>query len=357
VYQLRLTGGEPTLYPQFDKILSEIAAFDLHFTLFTNALWSDPSEIIQSLKNLATCNGLLVSLHGSDGSAHEAFTQVTGSFEQVTTNIQRATKAGLKVVTSTVITRQNYQQIESIASLSRKLGANHATFSRFLGREVPSIEPNQVELKEAIQQVELLRMRGQPLKFGDCIPQCFTTSSARGCLAGVAYCSIDPWGNMRPCTQADINCGNLLEISLEEAWTAQAMQYWRSLVPPVCEHDCAAFSQCHGGCRATSLVRGLRQDPLMKKTLSSDELPKPQSVDLYEGLRPVVKARVREEPFGYVLLGPTLALITPTGKTLLDKCNGKITLKQIRMEYGQDGLEMVVDLWRKGNIEWVQGGV
>jgi radical SAM protein with 4Fe4S-binding SPASM domain len=352
VHQLRLTGGEPTLHPQFNEVLSEVAAFGLHFTLFTNALWEDPGKIIHLLKDSSTCTGLLVSLHGANALTHEAFTHVPGSFEQVTTNIKRATEAGIEVTTSTVITRQNYQQIEAIVNLSRKLGADHATFSRYLGREMPAIEPDNTALKQAVQDIELLRAQGQRLKFGDCIPQCFTPSSSRGCLAGVAYCSIDPWGNLRPCTQANIKCGNLLEVSLEEAWNSPSMQYWRSLVPPACEQECAAFSQCHGGCRATALIREIPQDPLMTHPLSPKELPAPESIDLYDGLRPVAHAIVREEPFGYVALGPGLALLTPAGKALLDKCNGDMTLKEIKRQYGHKAIDMIVDLWQKGIVEW-----
>lgn len=353
-HQLRLTGGEPTLYPQFREIVEVLRELNMHFTLFTNALWESPNELVELLCNAPHCTGLLVSLHGAEARTHEAFSHVPGSFERVTENIQVAVNAGLKVVTSTVITQYNYHQIEAVAALSQQLGADHATFSRYLGREMPTIEPSAMALSKAVNAVESLRSQGQRLKFGDCIPQCFTPSSSRGCLAGVAYCSIDPWGNLRPCTQADIQCGNLLEVSLEEAWNSPPMQYWRSLVPSACEQDCTAFSQCHGGCRATALIRELQQDPLMTHPLSPQDLLAPDTIDLYEGLCPVAQADLRKEPFGYVALGDSLALLTPQGKALLDQCDGTVTLQQIETRYGQAGLKLVTNLWFKGIVQWAQ---
>jgi radical SAM protein with 4Fe4S-binding SPASM domain len=366
VYDIRLTGGEPTLHPQFAEIVAEVAACGFIFTVFTNALWVDPDRIVKLLaearflreprfsreSGVLSYPGLLISLHGADAAAHEAFSGVLGSFATVKENIARATAAGLTVVTSTVLTRYNYCQVEEIAALSRELGADHAVFSRYLGRKLPSLEPTGEQLRQAVHCVDRLRQEGQKVKFGDCIPQCFAPSSSTGCLAGVAYCTIDPWGDLRPCPQADIDCGNLLEISLLEAWNSPPMQKWREMIPPACEQSCAAFSQCHGGCRATALARGLSRDPLMTAPLSADELPPPERLDLYEGLRPIGRFEMREESFGYVLLGPGLALVSHWARPLLDMCDGGTTLRQIEEFYGQEGLALVAELYCKGLVEW-----
>jgi radical SAM protein with 4Fe4S-binding SPASM domain len=351
-YDVRLTGGEPTLHPQFAAIVAEVAALDLPFTVFTNALWIDPERIVGLLAEAPRCSGLLISLHGADAVAHEAFSGVPGSFAVVKKNIARATAAGLTVVTSTVLTCYNYCQVEEIAALSWELGADHAVFNRYLGRELPALEPSAEELRRTVHCIDRLRQEGQRVKFGDCIPQCFTPSSSTGCLAGVAYCSIDPWGHLRPCAQADIDCGNLLEVPLVEAWNSPPMRRWRSLIPPACEQSCAAFSQCHGGCRATALARGLRYDPLMVAPLTESDLPPPEQIELYEGLRPVGRYEIRQESFGHVLLGPGLALVSTQARPLLDMCDGSTTLRQIEQLYGQEGLTLIAELYRKGLVEW-----
>ncbi|MBN1887695.1 MAG: radical SAM protein [Thermoflexales bacterium] len=356
-HRVRLTGGEPTLHPQFAEIIAQVVASGFDFTVFTNALWPDPDRVVRLLAQAPRCSGLLVSLHGAEAAAHEAFSGVPGSFETVKENIARAVAAGLTVATSTVLTCDNYGQVKDIAALSHELGADHAVFSRYLGRELPFLEPSSQELCQAVREVDLLRKQGQRaktwrVKFGDCIPQCFVPSSSTGCLAGVAYCTIDPWGHVRPCNHSDLDCGDLRQISLLDAWNSPAMQRWRQMVPPACESDCAAFSQCHGGCRATALARGLAQDPLMSAPLAVDELPPLELVELYEGLRPVGRYEMREERFGYVLLGANLALVTHQAKPLLDMCDGETTLREIETLYGQEGLALVSELYHKGLIEW-----
>jgi AdoMet-dependent heme synthase len=353
-HHVRLTGGEPTLHPEFAQILADVTALGLQFTLFTNALWADPNRVIQLLAQTPHCSGLLVSLHGADAAAHEAFSGVSGSFADVKENIARAAATGLTVVTSTVLTRYNYLQVRDIMALSRQLGAYHAVFNRYLGRALPDLEPDTRQLREAVQQIDRLRQEGQQIKFGDCIPQCFIPSSSTGCLAGVAYCAIDPWGHLRPCNHADIDCGNLMEVSLLDAWNSTPMQRWRQMIFPACEASCAAFSQCHGGCRATALARGMDQDPLMTVPLTPYELPPPEQIELYEDLRPIGRYKMREEGFGYVLLGPTLALVSFQARPLLEMCNGSVTLRQVGELYGQEGLALIADLRRKGLIEWIQ---
>ncbi|NIN93755.1 MAG: SPASM domain-containing protein, partial [Anaerolineae bacterium] len=141
------------------------------------------------------------------------------------------------------------------------LGADHVAFNRYLGPKDPAIEPTDEQLRQAVLQIEALRQEGARVKFGNCIPQCFVESSSTGCLSGVAYCTIDPWGNMRPCNHSPLKCGNLLEQSVEEAWQSAEMQRWRGMIPAEC-HLCAEFPQCHGGCRAMAIELDLEKDPL-----------------------------------------------------------------------------------------------
>jgi radical SAM protein with 4Fe4S-binding SPASM domain len=350
-HRLKLTGGEPTLHPQFAEIVQTIEYLGIAFTVFTNALWPDPGEVISLLSSTSQCRGLLISLHGASAASHEAFTQVPGSFEEVTTNIRQAVGHGLKVTVSTVLTRHNFREVREIASLAHSLGAGHVAANRYLGPAHPELELTRDELKQAIQVVEELRARDIPIKFGNCIPQCFTASSSIGCLAGVAYCAIDPQGYMRPCTHAALQCDNLLEVSIEQAWHSPLMQRWREMIPGQC-HECAAFSQCHGGCRAMMLQRNARSDPLAGEPLSECTMPM-EPVVLYEGLRLISSwEKMRPESFGYVLMRGNRVLPVPSAaQAILDACDGQTTLRDIHTRFGQPGLEIVVELAEKGVIE------
>jgi len=294
--------------------------------------------------------GLLISLHGATPAAHEAFTGIQSSFQRTVANIRRATKAGLPVTISTVIHRRNLDQFQAILSLACDLGADHVVFNRYLGPKDPAIEPTDQQLRQAVLQIEALRQDGARVKFGNCIPQCFVKSSSTGCLSGVAYCTIDPWGNMRPCNHSPLKCGNLLEQSVEEAWGSAEMQRWREMIPAGCHH-CAKFAQCHGGCRAMAMERSLEKDPLANAPLTTRPSP-PKQISFYEGLRPVGAYQLREEEFGYVLMrGNRIVPVPHEAKAILEALDGQTTLKDIEADFGAEGLRLTAVLAERGVIE------
>jgi radical SAM protein with 4Fe4S-binding SPASM domain len=357
VQALKLTGGEPTLHPEFADIIHAIAETEISFTLFTNARWRNPQAVIDLLKATPQCGGLLISLHGPDAATHEAFTNTPGSFKETYENICRATAAGLRVHTSTVLTRHNCSRVSEIAALAQSLGAQRAVFNRYIGPAMPDLEPEEQQLRHAMRGIEALKqsvVSGQrsafSVKYGNCIPQCFASSSSTGCWAGVAYCTIDPWGNMRPCSHSPLIVGNVLETPVEDLWQSEAMNRWRALLPAECE-GCGELSTCHGGCRAMIEVRNLERDPLATGPLPMIERP-PRQVALFAGARPRALYTIRPEPFGYVLMrGQHFVPVTVQAKPILDTLDGQTTLSEIQSRFGQESLDFVGSLYLQGMVE------
>jgi radical SAM protein with 4Fe4S-binding SPASM domain len=262
--RLKVTGGEPTLHPEFEPIIRLIVERSLPFTLFTNGRWDDPDRLVGFLHDLPQCLGLLISLHGSTAQAHEAFSGIRGCFAETCENIRRASAAGLQVAISTVFTRHNVDQLAGIVALARSLGARQVVFNRYLGLPVPAIAMTSAELREAVREVEQLRAAGANVKFGSCVPACFAPSSSRGCAAGAAFATIDPWGSVRPCNHAPLVVGNLIRQSVEEIWRSSGMDRWEALGPRQCG-VCELFAACHGGCRAMALLLNAHKDPLIRR--------------------------------------------------------------------------------------------
>lgn len=352
---LKLTGGEPTLHPEFNDIVKTISYQNIRFTLFTNARWSHPQAIIDLLKSTPQCGGLLISLHGSDATTHEAFTNTPSSFEETCENILRATKAGLRIHTSTVLTRHNYNQIKEIVALSQKLGAQRAVFNRYIGPYVPGISLDEWQIKYAIQEIERLKrsaisFQHCPIKYGNCFPQCFTSNSSTGCWAGIAYCTIDPWGNLRPCNHSPMIAGNILEEPIEVIWQNEIMNRWREMRPEQCL-NCTQVETCHGGCRAQAELLHVQQDPLIRAPILTDRFQSPIELDLYEASYPLLQCQIKPEKFGYVLLqGHSIVPVTPQAKSVLDNLNGQKTLRQIQHDFGQEALDFVGSLYLHGMV-------
>jgi radical SAM protein with 4Fe4S-binding SPASM domain len=271
---LNLTGGEAALHPDFEAIVTSINRRAIDFVLFTNGRWRDPARLVALLAGLPTCRGLLISLHGASEATHDAFTGVNGSFDETLANIRLAAGAGLRVHTSSVITHQSVPELERIVELSRQLHARETVFNRYLVPEsrqegLGSMTPSHAELRAAVNTIEGLRSHSDEthgVSYGPCIPQCFAPSSSSGCAAGDAFFVVDPWGNVKPCTDTSLYCGNLRTQTLEEIWTGPQMRSWRGLIPDGCS-SCAALADCRTGCRAMALSSRNGRDPLMTKPL------------------------------------------------------------------------------------------
>jgi len=262
--RLRLTGGEPTLHPEFDQIVRRVEATGFPFTVFTNARWPNPGQLIELLASASGLECLLISLHGANAASHEAFSGIAGSFQETTDNARKASAAGLSVTTSTVITRHNYSEVADIVALGHELGAGHAVFNRYIGAALPGLEASEDELRAAVQAVERQKaIRGNGwIKFGTPIPHCFEPNSSNGCMAGFAHVTIDPWGNVRPCPHTPIVAGNILQQSLDTILLDDGMVIWRQGYLAQCK-SCRVAENCFAGCQAMTLARNEPYDPLI----------------------------------------------------------------------------------------------
>ncbi|NLF15490.1 MAG: SPASM domain-containing protein, partial [Anaerolineaceae bacterium] len=189
---------------------------------------------------------------------------VPGSFGETVANVRLAVEQGIAVALSAVLTHQSCHEVDAIVDLGQRLGVQHVAFNRYIGPPLPSVEPSPSELRRAIGRIERRIQDADPVQYGECIPPCFEANSSSGCLAGVTQASIDPWGNVHPCTHSPVIIGSLHEASMAELWQGEALAAWRSAIPEGCA-DCAAYATCHGGCKA---MPG-RGDPLRRRPLSA----------------------------------------------------------------------------------------
>lgn len=274
---LKLTGGEPTLHPDFEAIVVFLAQRGVPFRLLTNGRWPSPERTVVFLQGNPILESLLISLHGRDAAAHETFSGVAGSFDEAVITIQRTAEAGLKVATSTVITRHNWNRVEEMVAFATSLGADHAVFNRYIGRPLPILEATPAQMAQAIQHIEALITAGEPVRWGTPVPLCASSRATSGCLAGEAFVTIDPWGNVRPCNHAPYLVGNILAQSFEEVWHSPKMEAWRAMIPVECA-GCAMYESCHGGCRAEAMLRNASSYPLPRKPVwakvpTKEEMP------------------------------------------------------------------------------------
>jgi radical SAM protein with 4Fe4S-binding SPASM domain len=354
IVTLRLTGGEPTLHPDFPAIIRLVDSLGVPFVLFSNGFWTKRDKTLALLLDCSHLDGVLISLHGRDAATHKAFTKVN-SFDDVNTTIRQATRAGLAINTNTVLTRYNYQDIADIAQLSYRLGASFAAFSRYYGPPTPVADLTDDEFRTAAAMVHKLKNLGQKVQFNNCVPVCFDGKPTKSCPAGITHCTIDPFGWVRPCTHTPQVLGNILNQPIANIWRGQAANQWRVLTPPICQ-SCAEFARCRGACKAMAYQLQQSHDPLMQKPLA-EPLPStaPAKMQLFAGARPKPNFTLRKEAFGYLLINRNqiVPVVTET-RSLLDSFDGVTTLSQIEHNFGQSGLAFVAYLFNKGLVHLAQ---
>ena len=129
---IRISGGEPTLHPQFESIIQYINQKQTAFVLFTNGRWQKAKKTIKALQECDYFKGALVSLHGHQEKIHDDFVGFQGAFSETIANIERATSAGLTVATNTILTDSACGYVEEIHALASELGVECVRFARFI---------------------------------------------------------------------------------------------------------------------------------------------------------------------------------------------------------------------------------
>ncbi len=355
VEMLRITGGEPTLSPVFQEVLRIVDGLNRPLVLFTNAAWRHPRAIIDSLGACRNLDGILVSLHGHNASAYQAFTQ-SNYFEQVLENIRAASRAGIVVNTNTILTRHNIGHLEELRDLVLASGAQVAAFSRYYGKPVPGVTDLPGEsYRYALELIDAWRREGIPVKFNNNLPMCLGGVQTQACPAGDTHCTIDPWGKVRLCNHLPGPVGDLLTQSIAEIWRSPVLDAWRRQTPEICQ-GCAALDQCRAGCRAHARANNLVADPLACQPYSHQPEIQPP---IHHRLLPdsIVKPcfSARQEAFGYVLIQRSQTIkMGPDARPLIERLSaGQATLASIGQEFGPHALNFIGLLYDRRMVELV----
>jgi SynChlorMet cassette radical SAM/SPASM protein ScmF len=124
---VKLTGGEPTLHPQFTWMLGILRDEGLHLTLETNGILLSPSLAAE----IARCKEpfVSISLDGAEAETHEWVRGVAGSFEAACRAVRALADLGLRPQIIFSVMRRNASQLEAIVRLAERLGAGSVKFN------------------------------------------------------------------------------------------------------------------------------------------------------------------------------------------------------------------------------------
>lgn len=121
---LLLTGGEPLIRDDFPYIYTELRKLGLVISINTNGYLLNGK--IAELFEKNPPNRLNVSLYGSNDDTYEKLTGVRG-FSTVIKNIEHMRSTGIDVRLNCSLTKENYEDMEGIFEVARKLNLHIKT--------------------------------------------------------------------------------------------------------------------------------------------------------------------------------------------------------------------------------------
>ena len=116
-----MTGGEPTLHPEFGRIVASIAEAGFPYGFVTNG-WQFDKTLRQIEPHLDRLRNINFSLDGAREETHDTLRRREGSFRRIIKAISRCRFLGLPVHINMVVTTANRNELEEMAVLASRLG-------------------------------------------------------------------------------------------------------------------------------------------------------------------------------------------------------------------------------------------
>lgn len=124
---VKLTGGEPLIHSDIERILDHINATGLRLTIETNGVLCTPriaGKIAGNKKPFVS-----VSLDAPDAKTHEWVRGVPGCFDAALEGVRNLVKAGLRPQIIMSVMRRNADKMEAVVRLAEKENADSVKFN------------------------------------------------------------------------------------------------------------------------------------------------------------------------------------------------------------------------------------
>ena len=127
---LTFTGGDPTVYKYFGKLLERVVAHDYRFSFVTNG-YNFASSHKKVLPYLSHLEQITFSLDGASDETHGAL-RGPHSYQQVVSAMKQCASLGIPFSNNMVVTRHNKHDLGNLAALVASLGSSGLRFGHLM---------------------------------------------------------------------------------------------------------------------------------------------------------------------------------------------------------------------------------
>jgi len=219
VFILTLSGGEILMRKDFFEILEYARQLSFCVKLKTNAVMIREREA-QRILELGV-ESIQVSIYSHRPEVHDAITLVPGSLNRSLDGIRFLKSQGLKVRIANVLMVQNMQDYEGVRALAEELGVD----STLDPTVTPMMDGNRSTLSLSVDNAALQRVFRDEKLVGNVDEFCSVSPHASDealqslpCSAGHTACYVSPYGDLYPCVQFPLTCGNVRQQRFVDIW-------------------------------------------------------------------------------------------------------------------------------------------
>jgi radical SAM protein with 4Fe4S-binding SPASM domain len=220
VFYLTISGGEILMRRDFFQILEHARLRTFCIKLKTNGILIRNQEA-DRIKNLGV-ETVQISIYSHLPEVHDAITKLPGSLKQSIEAIRRLRARGIHVIMANVLMVQNVQDYAGVRALAAELGAQFImdpTITPMMDgdRSILNLNIDEGALREVFRNESLV---------GGNLEEFCAPSLAPGeddmdqlpCSAGHTACYVSPYGDVYPCVQFPLLCGNVRRTRFVDIW-------------------------------------------------------------------------------------------------------------------------------------------
>ncbi len=256
---ISFTGGEPTLVAELPRHIRRAKARGLRVNLITNGIRCADPAFAESLAE-AGLDSAQVSLEAHEADLHDSIVGRAGAFEATVEGVRQLRRAGIHTHTNTTICGLNKHALLPLAEwLAHDLGSEYFSMNIVIrtGASLrdPAMDIHYRDLRELAPPLfDRARALGIKPVWYSPTPLCVFNPMVYGVSSTTCACcesllSVNPAGEVLPCSSFERGVGSLLRDGFERVWRSPAARYWRSKAasPPGCA-ECEHFAICFGAC-------------------------------------------------------------------------------------------------------------
>lgn len=256
IFNVNISGGEPTLHPQFVEIIKLLNECNIIWNLTTNGSLLD-EKMVELLKE-NNVNSVFITLAGMSNDVDGYIKSTKNTYTKAIEAIENCIKNNVDIHVGYLLTPLNVKDIDKFIKY-----AKDKTLSVKLMKVKPlgtSLFNTELYIDNTIYNKVLNKMKdelGNKLLDSEQNQQIENIN----CMAGVTTCVIGADYNVYPCVMFlgdnDTSCGSIKNNTLKDIWNdSPVLKEFRT--PRVFLQKCSSCSKkdkCNGGCRGNAYLK------------------------------------------------------------------------------------------------------